>query len=197
MHNLDKIPTAVKEVSVKSLSMAMGVRKPGFQLLSLFTSPSHDRSQTLLDTPCHLPDQLGIYLSVYVPLIVISFLILIITNVLRVRGADAYPRQPQARSRRHSDEWTSDSPVNIRFARSRMDVEAGGKVWSRPSLDDDPPPETPGPASTFLPPPNPSHSKGRTKCKRVVGGFGADVFKVAIYPLSLWIVITWRTFSAE
>jgi hypothetical protein len=71
-------------VTVKSFSMAMGVRKPGFQLLTL--SSGHGDS-SYADVPCLLPDQLGIYLNLYVPLIIFSLLILALSHVhRRTRG---------------------------------------------------------------------------------------------------------------
>ncbi|EKM54583.1 uncharacterized protein PHACADRAFT_185493 [Phanerochaete carnosa HHB-10118-sp] len=71
----------VKEVSVKSFSMAMGIRRPGFQLLSLLPPSSVPvGSQTFLDGPCFLPDQVGIYISIYVPLMVLSLLALLLRN---------------------------------------------------------------------------------------------------------------------
>jgi hypothetical protein len=50
-------------VTVKSLSIAMGIREPGFQLLSL-----SDESRTSAHQPCSLPDQLRIYCWVYATL---------------------------------------------------------------------------------------------------------------------------------
>lgn len=58
--------------------MAMGIRVPAFQLLTLFPGsvlPNSD-VKTYADTPCFLPDQLGIYLRLYIPLIIISLLVL-------------------------------------------------------------------------------------------------------------------------
>ncbi len=76
---------SVKEVTVKAFSMAMGIRKPGFQLLSLVPPEQVITSQeTFADMPCILPDQLDIYLSVYVPLLVFSIVLLFLANVYRV-----------------------------------------------------------------------------------------------------------------
>jgi len=72
-----------EEISVKSLSMAMGIKRPGFQLLSL-VSPSPDQAQ--LHRPCELPDQITIYLWAYLPMLVLSILGLLVLNVLRVRA---------------------------------------------------------------------------------------------------------------
>lgn len=57
----------VREVTVKSFSLANHIRRPGFQLLSLNEHANdHDLSHpSFRDTPCHLPDQYGVYLSTY------------------------------------------------------------------------------------------------------------------------------------
>ncbi|CAE6461304.1 unnamed protein product [Rhizoctonia solani] len=73
---------SVREVSVKSFSMAMGVRRPGFQLLSLVApDPSSPSSQTFSDTPCHLPDQMQIYTHVYAIFGALSLAVLAYLNV--------------------------------------------------------------------------------------------------------------------
>lgn len=74
---------SVMEVTVKSFSMVMGVRNPGFQLLSL--SPIRSTGETLATSPCLLPDQLGTYLSIYLPALLLSVLVLMVSNVHRVR----------------------------------------------------------------------------------------------------------------
>ena len=93
-------PASIPEVTVKSFSMAMGVRRPGYQLLSLV--PPHlaraGQSQSLAHRPCLLPDQLDIYLSVYIPLFVLSVFVLLTANVRRVvvRHAAAGSRSPDS-----------------------------------------------------------------------------------------------------
>lgn len=78
----------VREVTVKSFSMARDIRRPGFQLLtlvsptSLATSPS---SATHFDRPCFLPDQYSTHCAVYLPLALISFLSLTLINLRRPR----------------------------------------------------------------------------------------------------------------
>lgn len=80
------ISQPVREVTVKSLSMAMNVRRPAFQLLSLFpASYWDDLHPTYVDIPCLLPDQLGIYLNVYIPCFLLSFVIVICAAVTRTR----------------------------------------------------------------------------------------------------------------
>jgi hypothetical protein len=86
-----------REITVKSMSWAMGVRKPGFLMLSMWnpidasgqslhSSPSgHGAvSQSLSTTESHLcllPDQLGIFIR-YLSLLVLTLLILIIRAIL-------------------------------------------------------------------------------------------------------------------
>lgn len=61
---------AAREVTIKSFSMAMGIRRPGFQLLSLPSLIA--QSQTgMLDRPCNLPDQIGLYTWMYIPAVLI------------------------------------------------------------------------------------------------------------------------------
>jgi hypothetical protein len=71
----------IREITVKSISWAMGVRKPGVQLISLwnpinldsdFTPPAGSTLQTHL---CLLPDQLGIFL-LYAKLLVLTILVI-------------------------------------------------------------------------------------------------------------------------
>lgn len=76
----------IREISVKSISMVMNVRRPGFQLLSLF--PANLRQEgnpTHADNPCVLPDQIKIYLERYLPLIAMSLLIVFTSNVISWR----------------------------------------------------------------------------------------------------------------
>ncbi|KAJ3896802.1 Metallo-dependent phosphatase-like protein [Lentinula edodes] len=67
---------SVREVTVKSLSMAMGVKKPGYQMLSIV--PPGGLTSTISDAPCLMPDQLGIYLDVYIPLALASLALILI-----------------------------------------------------------------------------------------------------------------------
>lgn len=97
--------TAAREITVKSFSMAMGIRRPGFQLLSLISTVPAIETLTqlpnsppsLLDTPCFLPDQLGIYLNIYLPFILLSVLCLLAFNVHRTlpEGNKQAQRQPE------------------------------------------------------------------------------------------------------
>ncbi|KAF8967901.1 hypothetical protein BDZ97DRAFT_1801908 [Flammula alnicola] len=75
-------PRNIQEITVKTISMVMNVRRPGFQLLSL--APADLRTEdnpTYADKPCLLPDQLRIYLDVYLPLLAISLLLVAASNL--------------------------------------------------------------------------------------------------------------------
>ncbi|KAG8213657.1 Metallo-dependent phosphatase-like protein [Butyriboletus roseoflavus] len=95
-HTITSSDEKVQEVTVKSISMAMGIRRPGFQLLSLTsTVPSPDRiTQTPVPPPLHtlclMPDQLGIYFYMYIPLVLLSLLVLLAFNIIRVNGGTGY-----------------------------------------------------------------------------------------------------------
>ncbi|OWZ30947.1 hypothetical protein C347_04099 [Cryptococcus neoformans AD2-60a] len=74
----------IREVTVKSFSSSTGIRRPGLQLLSLVPPPTESTARLLpthADRPCFLPDQLGVYWRVYLPLAILTALYLFITNL--------------------------------------------------------------------------------------------------------------------
>lgn len=81
-------PNGVREVTLKAFSMAMGIQRPGFQLLSLVPpSPvpevhtSMVPQKTFADVPCLLPDQFEIYWRHYIPFAILSVLVLFWYNL--------------------------------------------------------------------------------------------------------------------
>jgi hypothetical protein len=66
-------------VTLKSLSIAMGIRQPGFQLLSL-SSEAHSRAHR----HCSVPDALRLYSWVYAPLL---FATIVLVAVCTARPA--------------------------------------------------------------------------------------------------------------
>lgn len=84
----------VREVTVKSFSMSNHIRRPGFQLLSLVNPSSSSTTQSFLDTPCLLPDQYGIYSSLYVPFFVFSAVVLLVLNLRRSRRGGVHQIEP-------------------------------------------------------------------------------------------------------
>lgn len=83
----------------------MGIRRPGFQLLSLIsTVPSPDHITQIpvpppLHAPCLMPDQLGIYFYIYIPLVLLSLLILLASNITRVNGGTSSRTRSRKQSR--------------------------------------------------------------------------------------------------
>lgn len=63
--------------------MAMGIRKPGFQLLSV-PENGGDNAGTV-DELCLLPDQIGIYLDRYLPLVFVTLGVMFIDLLLTRR----------------------------------------------------------------------------------------------------------------
>lgn len=83
VHHRPDLPP-IREVTVKTFSEAKGIRRPGFQLLTLF-QPSPALTTTHLDMPCFLPNVHGIYYIVYLPLALVTILLLLICNIRQPR----------------------------------------------------------------------------------------------------------------
>ncbi|KAJ7780523.1 Metallo-dependent phosphatase-like protein [Mycena maculata] len=211
-----------REVTVKSFSMAMGIRRPGFQLLSLVPPHSMHGSLSHADSLCLLPDQLGIYLSTYIPLLVLSLIIICIANIHRT----CFRQQVKRQYTPASTNSPSYAPLTGAL-RSRSDTGRPLDDWLQyPSDDDD---------TGTLPRPTPSASKksarpiysrsfvlfGRRrritigsdsvtalsgtifsccgnenvpKSRGFAAGFLYDVWTVAIYPLAIFAVLSWWMF---
>lgn len=87
--------TNVRETTVKSFSWAMGVRRPGFQLLSLWNpvdvngKTMSGSSPTVQTHMCILPDQIGILIG-YGKLAGLTILVLLVRAIfIATRGADS------------------------------------------------------------------------------------------------------------
>ncbi|KIM22047.1 hypothetical protein M408DRAFT_333100 [Serendipita vermifera MAFF 305830] len=133
------ITKTVRETTVKTFSTMTGVRRPAMHLLSFWNPPTSRGSlppdvdvpsthgttsiSTVADTACFLPDQMSIYLHGYLPLILLTFALLIWHNV----------KSPVARSKlsittmtmHHRDKSLPlfDSPTTPRFeTRTAMDI---------------------------------------------------------------------------
>jgi hypothetical protein len=74
-------PQGVREITLKSFSSSTGIRRPGFQLLSLIPPHEATTSKTHADRPCFLPDQSGVYYTVYLPVAILTFVYLFSTNI--------------------------------------------------------------------------------------------------------------------
>ncbi|KAG9127958.1 hypothetical protein FRC07_006975 [Ceratobasidium sp. 392] len=124
-----------REVSVKSFSMAMGIRRPGFQLLSLVSpDPSSPYARTMADTPCHLPNQMHIYTHVYAISGFLSIALLVYLNATRGRnqsslGANAGVfRTPRMKERPPVLRSTSLNVPTPRVLRSRSVTPIGSPI---------------------------------------------------------------------
>ncbi|CAD0037748.1 unnamed protein product, partial [Aureobasidium pullulans] len=88
----------IREITVKSISWAMGVRKPGFQLVSLW-NPVDENGESLRDGPtlqthlCLLPDQLSIFIR-YGILAALSLIVLAMNTLVQVRNEEAAASMP-------------------------------------------------------------------------------------------------------
>lgn len=208
---------------MKSLSMAMGIQQPGFQLLSLAPNQhwsTTKSTKTYADTPCLLPGQLEIYLSVYAPFFAISLLAVFISNIPRL----ASPLGLRQHAKR------SSSPLKLASC-----PRSGTYVDNQMTSDEDSnsPFRLPLPASTssqisrtnrnvpfswvprdrlrrttirtqmgsifsnpFLPRLGRNRGLRKRTKKSYVGGFICDVRDIAVCPLILFMSISlWISFS--
>ncbi|RDB25240.1 Cell division control protein 1 [Hypsizygus marmoreus] len=197
------IVSPTREVSVKSLSMAMGIRRPGFQLLSLARQEQSDGGlgsrATHADVPCFLPDQMKIYLSIYVPLLIFSLLAVVILNGLRVRASSLH-------ARRHSRR--SSSPSLHLNLRPRHEDDLSEEEYGSDNSSYLLPRPASAPSAKTL-----TNRHGRCSCsfvllgkrRRISGrrkhdsflvGTLRDARDVATFPLTLFLVISlWISFS--
>ncbi|KAG0137456.1 Metallo-dependent phosphatase-like protein [Tuber indicum] len=63
----------IKEVTVKSFSWAMGVRRPGFYMVSLYTGNASPDTESVQGRLCLLPDQWGVF-TVYTFMLLVTIL---------------------------------------------------------------------------------------------------------------------------
>ncbi|KAK0454946.1 Metallo-dependent phosphatase-like protein [Armillaria borealis] len=188
-----------REITVKSFSMAMGVRRPGFQLLSL-VPPSEVSGSSHANKPCLLPDQLGIYLNIYVPLIVLSLLSLLLVNLSRTRRLPPWMApKPSMTTNQNFHVGRASSPF-FKTLRSRFDGDKD-KVSAYPSDRNELSLPLPGSSN----PGRRRHIKwkyaccslaaplriGASKQRGFIGGFLRDIRDVAIPPLSIFMIIAW------
>ncbi|KAK7472742.1 hypothetical protein VKT23_000852 [Stygiomarasmius scandens] len=181
----------IREVTVKSLSMAMGIRRPGYQLLSLNPSPGSDASYA--DTPCLMPDQLGIYLSVYIPLLILSLLVLLLHSALRSRTW-----LPNGMS--HRKNRSQSQPKLSSLVQKTLDGDADGKMpLPVSSSSSEVPPYHRGLSWTFTV----DGRRRRFSCcvlsirsspARFASDFLRDVRDVAFYPISIILLVSFWTF---
>ena len=164
--DLDPDQPSVPEITVKSTSYAMGVRKPGFLLVSLWNplDGADPPKQTIQTHLCLLPDQLGILIT-YLQLILLTILVLAIHSfVFRRKNMSkeetllpapvttpTYPRIPQDRDRTSHDSYSSSSANGKAGLAARSNAGRGQFLSSVDSPVFSTPPSTPGPSrGSFL-----------------------------------------------
>ncbi|KIJ40960.1 hypothetical protein M422DRAFT_32075 [Sphaerobolus stellatus SS14] len=155
--SFDDSKSVIPEITVKSFSMATELRRPGFQMLSLF--PTSDTSTPALGhTQCLLPNQFGIYSHGYIPLLILTILLLIILNVRRrmlppqLNGNGSWldnPRlTPGPDSVSPGRRSPPISPIHYKMSRSRTSgIRSASTLTPMPSQ-----PSTPLGSSPFLSP---------------------------------------------
>ena len=82
--------SSIREVTLKSFSMSVHIKRPGFQLLSLVDPAilANPDMSSYADTACFLPDQYRIYNVFYTPLLCVTLFILFMLNLrARMRGS--------------------------------------------------------------------------------------------------------------
>jgi hypothetical protein len=111
----------IREITVKSISWAMGVRKPGFQLVSLW-NPVDENGESLRDGPtlqthlCLLPDQLGIFI-LYGILAAFSLIALAMNTLVQVRNEETeaslnFSALPTSEPSKPSKEYSRSGATN-------------------------------------------------------------------------------------
>jgi ethanolamine phosphate phosphodiesterase len=184
---------AAREVSVKSISMAMGIRKPGFHLLSLV--PPEAGRPSFSDALCLMPDQLRIYLSIYIPLAILSILVVTVSRALRqIRQAARSSRQGRVEDTielKPVQEEDMPLPASAAHPRSsggwdltilghRRRLRWRSKIWSAVQ------------SQCF----RPSWSEQRGRRRSLMAGILDDSLNVAIVPISLIVLVAlWMFFT--
>ncbi|KAJ7072198.1 hypothetical protein C8F01DRAFT_1243274 [Mycena amicta] len=88
----EEIPPTIREISIKSFSMSVHIKRPGFQMLSLVDPlPS---GTSIADAPCLLPDTANIYSALYTPFALLTLILILVSNVYRSRRLRNVPLPP-------------------------------------------------------------------------------------------------------
>lgn len=170
--------------------MAMGIKRPGFQLLSL--APTELRNPNLQykpndDSPCFLPDQIGIYLRIYLPVFVFTLAAVFMTNLCcwrsGRRGAANRHRLTTRPSKDSGEGWRRASPPR-RDVESYLPspVSAGSgeeKGFNKPSRK-----QSLAPTLLFC------FFPRQTRRSAFVNCF-LDIRDIAIYPISIFVILSY------
>jgi len=193
--------------------MSMGVRRPGFQLLSL--APAELRQgvskPSYADKPCLLPDQLQIYLERYFPLIIITILVVffsIISGVglpsagrsqkplFSMKGDSSSDAEEELSSPTGSTS-TSSSPSTYHPRNHRSLRGRGWAMFQAATTRRDPSPSSPLPNILhtiwgYCPrPASPLYLRRRRLWARCL----RDMRDIAIFPIITFALVTWWVVS--
>jgi len=194
-----------REITVKSLSWAMGVRRPGFVLTSLWNpidpatgKPLENISATLQNRLCLLPDQLSIFIH-YGMVLAFSLVILFARAVLvtiypsQSNNANAGPILPVTKDQRHVP--TSSISSSATFAPHGL-ASRGSKTNSRSfeyySERDHEGSPTKGTFSGHEHGQRPGSGNGKSVLGAVWGEFWGEVWFVVKVVLGWYIFLIWR-----
>ena len=196
----------------------MNVRRPGFQLLSLAPAQlRHDDVPTYKDVPCLLPDQLRIYLIIYLPLLAISIILVCLSNIV---NCSLLTWRSPLRDKLSSMEYAMPSSSSSISSSSTKFEDQDDKVGPQ-ELN---PYYTSGSQAWRMFTPEDEHQNRRhhpsyicSNCAKVLLYFRPgrsrlnfqrgrgkgwltstmrDIEHIAIFPLSLFVIITWWTIAA-
>ena len=160
----------IREVTVKSISWAMGVRKPGFLLLSLWnpvdeegkaTREDATKASTIQTHLCLLPDQLAIFIR-YSLLLAFTLVVLFVRAVRIAYGPPpatsntngsllplsrmkpSHPKQQDTPSHASSSSTSSQNSIAVRPSAGPRNVTPGnGYGYQPPTVEDEREDETP------------------------------------------------------
>ncbi|EAU91483.1 CDC1 [Coprinopsis cinerea okayama7 len=176
-------PGSAKEISVKSFSIAMGIKRPGFQLLSLAPTPLRNPDHKYKpndDVPCFLPDQLGIYIRIYLPVFVLTVALVCMTNLCCWRSKASRRRHRLTRSQDYESGKLSRSPER----RSSYLPSPVSATMDRNVKSSDKPPVWPKLFFCFYP-------RGTGRRHNACLNCLLDIRDIAIYPLAIFVIISY------
>ncbi|KAG9009367.1 hypothetical protein FRB94_012184 [Tulasnella sp. JGI-2019a] len=130
----------IREITVRSFSMGVGVQRPGFLLLSLYTPTTPNSTPTRMDQACLLPDQVRLYTFVYLPFLIltivyIAYINLSVTFPTRSNSKRDFSPLRVASNSPMLHDGTPGTPSHLMVRKSASTMNLGGTLTprSRPS----------------------------------------------------------------
>lgn len=121
--------STVREVTIKSFAMNMNVQRPGYLLMSL--SEPHSSTDSLATQGCLLPNQISIYLSLYVPILLLTLLWLGIRTYLSTSSSSSSSSNPYKRvSTARGSKLSSSSNKRLSQSLNSFDADASSSSAS-------------------------------------------------------------------